>query len=539
MTNVLIVDDEKHVREAIRYFVPWDQYGVTGIYEASNGREAMELVQQHRPAVVFTDMRMPLVDGASLLEWLHSHAPYTKTVVVSGYQDFDYVKPAIVYGGTDYLLKPVSGKQVAEAAERAFELWNKEKNEREQAFRQKIQLNVLRPLYWDKALSDLVTGRKAYAELASAMEEELGLPSGAAACRMAIVSLQSAGGRLLRKLHDDVQLTAFAVANICNEILSRDRSGFAFRYWHDGADVALLLWSREPALGLLEEINRSMEAAYRMGLEIGLSAEQPFPDGIRLAFHQAGLALDERNLLGAPAGVQEFREAALPTENAAETEALQPLAERFGLALLTGDPERVGRALAEFCERLTGLPLLTGSVFSYWQEKIMDEIRRWLREWAGDGDARELKLPGYSDEAGNFSLVLWQRRLMELLTELCAEFRLSRTSDSRIVLEIRDYLDRNFERELTLQHIAERFYLSRENVSRKFKQVTGENLSDYLTRLRIDKAKSLIRHTDIRLSQVAERVGYEDEKYFSRVFKKATGLTPREYRKLGGADGAE
>lgn len=84
---------------------------------------------------------------------------------------------------------------------------------------------------------------------------------------------------------------------------------------------------------------------------------------------------------------------------------------------------------------------------------------------------------------------------------------------------------------MTLQHIAERFFISRENVSRKFKQISGENLSDYLTSLRIGKAKTLLHNTGLRLSQIAGLVGYEDEKYFSRVFKKATGLTPREYRK--------
>lgn len=78
---------------------------------------------------------------------------------------------------------------------------------------------------------------------------------------------------------------------------------------------------------------------------------------------------------------------------------------------------------------------------------------------------------------------------------------------------------------MTLQHIAERFFISRENVSRKFKQISGENLSDYLTALRIDKAKTLLQNTNLRLSQISELVGYEDEKYFSRVFKKSTGQT--------------
>lgn len=137
--KVLIVDDEKHVREAIRYFVPWDSYNISGIYEATNGQEATRIMQEHQPAVVFTDMRMPLMDGAELLEWLHRHYPHTKTIVISGYQDFNYVKPAIVYGGTDYLLKPLNSKQLIASAEHAFKLWMEEEAERKRRQRQNMQ----------------------------------------------------------------------------------------------------------------------------------------------------------------------------------------------------------------------------------------------------------------------------------------------------------------------------------------------------------------------------------------------------------------
>lgn len=123
----------------------------------------------------------------------------------------------------------------------------------------------------------------------------------------------------------------------------------------------------------------------------------------------------------------------------------------------------------------------------------------------------------------------WESKLRSLLQRLSKGS--AQAQGSRLVLEIREYLNRNYAQEMTLQHIAERFFISRENVSRKFKQITGENLSDYLTSLRVDKAKTLLQNTNLRLSQIAELVGYEDEKYFSRVFKKSTGVTPREYRK--------
>ncbi|MNI53787.1 Bifunctional transcriptional activator/DNA repair enzyme AdaA [compost metagenome] len=180
------------------------------------------------------------------------------------------------------------------------------------------------------------------------------------------------------------------------------------------------------------------------------------------------------------------------------------------------------RVIDQWGSRLGSLALLTESSFIQLQEEIRGVLQRWRPE-------AEIHLELCYDPEGFFSAEIWRNQLKALLQRLARGS--SATPDSRLVQDIREYLDRNYAKDMTLQHIAERFFISRENVSRKFKQISGGNLSDYLTGLRVDKAKTLLRETELRLSQISELVGYEDEKYFSRVFKKATGLTPREYRK--------
>ncbi|MFD1775905.1 response regulator [Paenibacillus rhizophilus] len=530
--KVLIVDDEKHVREAIRYFVPWEKYDVRDIYEATNGQEAMEIILEQQPAVVFTDMRMPLMDGAELLEWLHRYSPYTKTIVISGYQDFSYVKPAIVYGGIDYLLKPLNSKQLISAAERAFQKWKEEKQERERTFRQNIQLNILRPLYWDKKLSELAGGTVSFQELEEALIEELGLPRNAKRCRIAVISLQSSG-LLLKKFRGDIQLTSFVLANVCNETVSLRKQGFAFRYWHEGADVVVLFWDGvEEAEDRLLEINESLKQAYGISLDIGLSRILPFPEGVSDAFTQARQSLAERNLLLLGKRIHEYREDSSEAERTGGAKAAA-LLEKLGLSLLSGDIDKFIRSFEEWANSIAGTGVLTVSGLRDWEERLRNVLTKWRQEWAEGEEASraESAFPAGMDESSNFSFERWREGLKAYILKMFSESKLSRTSDSRIVREIRDYLDKNYQQEITLQHIADRFFLSRENVSRKFKQVTGENLSDYLTNLRIDKAKELLQNSDMRLSRISELIGYEDEKYFSRVFKKATGQTPREYRK--------
>ncbi|WP_410512395.1 response regulator [Paenibacillus sp. BR2-3] len=532
MMKVLIVDDEKHVREAIRYFIPWQEHGVSEIYEATNGQEAINLILEQRPAVIFTDMRMPLVDGAELLEWLHKHSPNTKTIVISGYQDFSYVKPAIVYGGTDYLLKPLNSKQLIAAAERAFRMWKEEEHERELAFRQNIQLNALRPLYWDKSLSDLVSGVRSYQELAPSLSEELGLRKDTESCRVAVISLQSANCRLIEKFHGDLQLTSFVLANICNEIISSERIGFAFRYWHADTEIVVLFWDKvEEAEKWVLLMNESIQRAYGVQLDIGLSHPKAFPAQLASAFRQARQGLSERNLLQRHGRIHLCREQPEGKKAAIDNE-LPVCLEKFRLSVLSGDLDKMYRAVDDWAEQLGSLTLLTESNVQRWQEEIRLLFARWRKEHRGDNGFAEDNLhfePCY-DVEGLFSVEGWRVQLKAQLLKLISECGLTQSADSRLMLEIRSYLDQNYQQEITLQHIAERFYISRENVSRKFKQVTGENLSDYLTNLRIEKAKILLQNTNMRLSRISELVGYEDEKYFSRVFKKSTGQTPREYR---------
>jgi two-component system response regulator YesN len=520
--KVLIVDDEKHVREAIRYFVPWEKHQISGIYEATNGQEAIQIMQEQQPAIVFTDMRMPLMDGAELLEWLHTHYPNTKTIVISGYQDFNYVKPAIVYGGTDYLLKPLNSKQLIAAAEHAFKLWLEEEAERQQTRRQNMQLNVLRPLYWDKMLSDLVTGHASFHELKPALCEELDMPENAENFRAAVISLQRSDCRLLQRFHGDVGLTSFVLANVCNEIIAAEQYGFAFRSWVTGVDIVMLFWTAVPeAEAQVQRINESVKQAYGMQVDIGLSRTCTFPEGLQTAFRQAREGLNERNLLQREGRIHLYRE---PQEDSgsAKDYALDTQLEKLRVAVLSGDMERMERVIDEWGDQLGGLSLLTESSLVQQQEEIRMVLQRWRPE-------SEIHFELCYDNEGLFSVENWRSQMKMLLQRLSQGS--SQTPDSRLVQDIREYLDQNYARDMTLQHIAERFFISRENVSRKFKQISGENLSDYLTGLRVDKAKTLLQNTSLRLSQISELVGYEDEKYFSRVFKKATGQTPREYRK--------
>src|SRR3954471_13279959 len=154
--KVLIVDDEKHVREGIDLLGEWEHHGITEIYEAGNGEEAIQLIQTYRPEIIFSDMKMPKMDGVNLLEWIKENQPTSKTIVVTGYDDYHYMRKAIHFGSSDYLLKPIDPEILNHTLETAVDEWKKEALDRERKESSSQLINEMKPVYRDRKLTQLV-----------------------------------------------------------------------------------------------------------------------------------------------------------------------------------------------------------------------------------------------------------------------------------------------------------------------------------------------------------------------------------------------
>lgn len=120
MTKVLIVDDESPVREAVKLLGEWERFGMKAVLEAKNGLEAKALIEQERPALILSDIQMPHCDGIELMEWVHDHASSSKLVVLTGYDEYSYMRRAIQYGSFDYLLKPIDPDVLNDSLSRAL-----------------------------------------------------------------------------------------------------------------------------------------------------------------------------------------------------------------------------------------------------------------------------------------------------------------------------------------------------------------------------------------------------------------------------------
>ncbi|WP_308638159.1 response regulator [Paenibacillus silvisoli] len=558
--KALIVDDERHVREAIRLLVPWQRFGIETVLEADDGSTGIALIRSERPALVFTDMMMPVMGGEQLMAWMAEHAPESKIIVISGHDTFDFVRTAVKYGGMDYILKPIDAEQLTSAVERAVGSWRSEDASRQRARGQDIELNQLKPLYTEQLFAALLKGTGSAQEFSTAMvphgmrlaasdaagagaADNLGGPAGTAATaslpqiRVAVLELTSAPPAIADKFGSSGRdLFAYAVANIVNEMLRERQAGHAFRH-HAGAEqeIVLLFWDGAiDVAALLVEFNDALFAALKARLAIGVGGFAAFPAGLAASYRQARSALMQRNLRAAGKCIHSF-DAGAASANAEPALFFSTYEERVRFAVQNGNPDGIRKALQPWFDALDQRSRVTPENLLLWRREFQLAASIWESSakveapYAGDGNGSG-HVP--IDAGGAFDYMAWKeafvREACEIANRLHAGTERNSTSTIR---DIASHIEKYAHEDLTLQSISDRFHLSREYISRKFKQDLGQNVSDFITECRINRAKILLASAQLRITQIAEMAGFQDEKYFSKVFKKCTDCTPSEFRK--------
>ncbi|WP_169084302.1 response regulator [Paenibacillus sp. PL91] len=532
--KALIIDDEKHVREAIRLLVPWKDFGIDTILEAQDGIAATSLIRSERPEIIFTDMMMPNMDGTELLQWVAEHAPASKIIVISGHDDFSFVRHAVKYGGVDYILKPIDADQLVGALTKAVSSWMAEEQERCRKRSMNIELNQLKPMYLEQYFSAFISEPGSYPGFADTIRQELGIAAPIARARMALVRLELTSPAVREKFASGMDLLLFSMTNICNEFLKAKELGFALRHWGQEHELLLLFWGDgEQAQELIAEINDAFFLALKTRFHIGLGQSAAFPAAAATAYQQAKQALLRRNLLVRDRYCHPITAAGSSHKNTlllfSEHE------ERVRFAVQGGNKDQIRRALQPWFDRLDQGGYISLEQLMLWRQQfeVAKSIWEYNNERGGDGNQESRAEEQASipvDASGFFDYEQWKQSLLAEACEIAKRIT-EHDKERSVIAEIAKYIEQHPHEDITLQDISERFFLSREYISRKFKQETNENLSDFIAEVRMKRAKELLANGQLKISQVAELVGFQDEKYFSRVFKKRTNCSPNDYRK--------
>ncbi|MBO9605768.1 MAG: response regulator transcription factor [Paenibacillaceae bacterium] len=528
MTKLLIVDDDRFIREGLVQLIDWDDLGVEIVGMAEGGREALRMFEDRQPHIVLTDIRMPQGDGLELIERIRDKGWQTQIIVLSGYNDYAYVRQAMKFQVEDYLLKPVDATELTNIIKNCCES-NDEQWRNEQLKRESFQLlrdNILLRWIENRIQPDQLGEKLSFLGI-DVKKKDL--------FQAGVISWTDWKEAELSR--SEQQFRSFAIVNCVGEALANEDRGIAFpnqskeivcllfgksRQGFDSASFAAdnLQWMRKIAnlyapalktpwfctLGSVSANTQSVHVAYR--------------DALRLQDH---IHLMEGPICVDKSTVAKHDHAALYVSDNRE---------HVLAALLAGKRDLCTEAVGKDFQWVVN------------QHDPLSAARHAAAEWIVliKLALKQKKLPLDKFFAGNQTMMHLFRRndigdirndLLQLLNELDMAWRSNEPKKRKsIALQVEKFLHSHYAEELSLQIIADRFNVNNIYLGRLFKEETGDYFSDYLTNIRLDKAKELLETTPLNASEISVRVGYADPNYFFRKFKQTIGLSPTEYRNL-------
>ncbi|KGA97564.1 hypothetical protein AJ85_06715 [Alkalihalobacillus alcalophilus ATCC 27647 = CGMCC 1.3604] len=509
--KAIIVDDERHVREGLLLLANWSRFKIDTILQAENGDEARQIITAEKPDIIFTDMRMPKTNGVELLKWLNQSHLNAKTIVISGYDDFEYMKNAIKFGSFDYLLKPIDPSELNEVLARAVDEVLQQKKAKELEQEKEKVVSEIHPIYCDKWLTKLVTIADWTQSERDFFQREFQLHLDSQPLTVAIFSMTMLKSFIFE---GNGELAVTELLSIAKPIMEQEQAGFVFSHLENDEELVFISHSSRRLESALTQVKRALWSRYQIKPHFVIGPAHAHP---KESYLKASTKLASYNLINQ------------------ETESLTAHHNRKWLLLDYKDELK----WTIECGHKQQLDLLLHSIFES-IEKNHTITFRFLKNWENHFDIlrshwlQKEELPSqrqlYWTQDGRFSFHHFKQEKREDFFQLFDLVATLGEQEQTNMSKVASYIESHYHYEISLQEISEHFYLSREYISRKFKQEFNQTITDYLMNFRIKKAKELLANPNLKVYEVAEAVGYQHDKYFAKVFKRIVGLTPSDYR---------
>ncbi len=520
MYKVLVADDEYWTREKIRRMIPWESYSLEFLEPAADGEEVLRRMEEECPDILITDINMPFLNGVDLLSRTHEQYPDVVTFVISGYDDFEYVKGTFMSGSINYLIKPITRIDLVNALTRALELISERAHEKEELLKAGSALQ-------DREFSHLIEHKD------TSFVPSVTLNSGMDLAGMSLMLIKIHNLKeLARQNGHDMNRLSY---NLKKQI--RDQLGY------EKAIIFNHVYRSNEFIVVSEQVERELEKGAKKLLQyfsscvqspvtVCISGHSYSMESIHMAYVEAvGLLMTRRYC----AEHEILIPGKMKTGDGKMNQYVQGVYEKqIRNCLMTGNKEE----LSEIIFERIGLGHCVEKSWSYLEvRQTVRQILNLLTECAYQETSGMTpgEMESMIESADKTVEAMDQPALCEMLQEiillLLPEQKETATDSMKdIARRAADWLEEHYAEELTLSSLAERYHVESSYFSRIFRQETGQNLILYITNRRIEKAKEYMRESRTNLAEIAFLVGYDDYTYFSRVFRKHTGMSPREYR---------
>ncbi|UUZ97000.1 response regulator [Paenibacillus sp. P25] len=537
MIKVFIVDDEEWTRLSLREQVNWPSLGMEIIGEAKNGSAAMEAIKSEQPQIVISDIRMPVMDGISLMEFLHREYPSVIIIVISGYSEFEYARKALSFNAFEYLLKPIEEDKLEATLRRAASKLQEEKNNREQLLKLQIKLNESGVLAREKFLTSVIAGQDIGTKGIRRGLDRYGLYFEWPSMVVWVLKAENFDEIAAGYYKNDGDLASFALYNVANEQIGHERNSLVFRNYSKLDELIVITgFHPDESEEILESITVKCHSVLelvkkwlRFELYAGMGGEFIDFNEASASYQQAIQAIHSAAFLPhrRVIRIDEIRDQNDHYSFPADKE------KRLLLSLENGHRQQAFDLIDELIRSIGSSRSFHPQSVKQTMMELKVSMNKLLKMHNGFLD-RLLPESHLFHKMNEEMLTI--SKLEEGLKEAasCIIAYLSNVKKSgtkKTMDEIVNYVNEHYNEEMNLNTVAEQFYLNPAYLSRIFKQETGTNFSDYLSKVRIEAAARLLEYGNLKVSDISEMVGYESANYFMKKFKENFGCTPTEYRK--------
>ncbi|OME79450.1 DNA-binding response regulator [Paenibacillus sp. FSL A5-0031] len=539
MLRALIVDDEFEIREGLRNRFPWETFGIDEVLVADDGDTALMIALDMRPDLIVTDIKMNRMSGLEFLRSLTTVENYKpEAIVVSGYDDFELVKQAIQIGVMDYILKPINLDELTQIVEKTMDHIHRKRMDQHNEQQLINQVRFAIPKMREELLREMIEqDYDPYREARRRHRLQTLNLEWIANQHMTLVVVEADDLKAIENRHTkEKDLILFGIGNVVNQTLEEDYP-HPFALCMDSSNRWIVIFScsrpehAELSRGMAQLCLQRINDFVKVKASAGMRTTPCTFENLHEMYAEAINVLEQKAVYG---GNRLFTEQGLFYEGDGSDLSLSEPEEVLDLVKY-GTDEEITAAMDRFVEMVQA-----------WRLNQLRDIQQKIFEWLFEVFRRAAAAGVPNKNLGSNPIAVWELleqydtlQSLRVQTELfllaiAADFRKLSNTPSQIVYEAEKILQRDYAESLTLQSVAMAVHVTPVWLSKLFKKEKRKTFLEYLTEIRIEKAKEMLGDIKYKVYQISFQVGYKDPVHFSKLFKKQVGCTPKEYRRQRG-----
>lgn len=523
MYQLVIVDDEYTIRTGMCNYIDWEPMGFSVAADFEDGKETIEYLEHHPVDVVLTDIEMAEVSGLELARYIKEHQLPCKVIILSGYREFEYARKAIEYDVEHYILKPIRMDELQKVFANVKEKLDESKRMREQRIGREKEFQEILPELQEQFWVSILVGGMRCRDSILRKKELLSLDfSMHAPCAVVNVTLE---------MNPDANAMYYQQRdnryNLLNNIFGVHNQGLSYYPVYLSADVLKVIAAAsgectmeefdEKLAVQLEQKKDAVEALLTLHMEASVEARfQTITDLAQYRYslqahvqdNDAGYTKHIRLVQEDYDRLQQKYRLLMEMISDGDFESLEELVENLIYEFRSFPLEQVKQFMVDMFSMLSSRMMKMGG--SFWKD--VKEILDYQKIMA----------------ASNKKIM--KEVCLDMLGQVISVMEKRQSEVSRSIIDrAAEYMKQNFAGALSLESLADQYFLNPTYFSRMFRQYMGVTFTDYLIELRMERAKELLRQGRYKVYEVSSKVGYTSDKYFCRVFKQYTGQSPTEY----------